>query len=66
MSFQNRAHHFLRCEDGTAAVEYAVVLALVVAAAMGPIQMFGEKLSDTFADIADALPDDAAGTIFVP
>jgi pilus assembly protein Flp/PilA len=39
---------FLRREDGPTAVEYAVLLALIVLVAIGGIKLFGEKTNESF------------------
>ena len=46
---------FLRDESGPTAVEYAVMLALIVVACLGSIQLFGANTAATFGDIRDQI-----------
>jgi len=59
-NFWNRANEFLRSEDGPTATEYAVMLALIIVAAIGSIQLVGDKVSETFTNVEAALPNVAA------
>jgi len=43
---------FLRDEDGPTAVEYAVMLALIVVVAMGAITSLGTNASNTFSNVS--------------
>jgi pilus assembly protein Flp/PilA len=54
-----RAKAFLVSEDGPTTVEYAVMLALIVAVAIGTIALLGPKVKDAFQKTADGM--DAAG-----
>lgn len=47
---------FLVSEDGPTAVEYAVMLALIVIVALGAIQTVGTRTSATFNNIATKMP----------
>jgi pilus assembly protein Flp/PilA len=47
---------FLRDEEGATAVEYAVMLALIIVVALGAITALGTKVSTTFANITTAMP----------
>ena len=47
---------FLVSEDGPTAVEYAVMLALIVIVALTAIQTVGTRVSATFNNIATNLP----------
>ena len=49
------AVEFLRKEDGPTAVEYAVMLALIVIVCLTAIQAIGTNASATFQSSADAL-----------
>lgn len=60
--FINRAKEFLQSEDGPTATEYAVMLALIIVAAIGSIQLVGDKVSQTFTEINDSLPSGTAGS----
>ncbi len=46
---------FLREEDGPTAVEYAVMLALIIAVCMAGIQAVGVQASSSFTDSKDEL-----------
>ena len=47
---------FLKSEDGPTAVEYAVMLALIVIVCLVSIQAIGTNANATFDSIAQALP----------
>jgi Flp pilus assembly pilin Flp len=38
-------------------VEYGVLMALILAAAIAAITLFGEKAADVFNNVSDALPE---------
>jgi pilus assembly protein Flp/PilA len=46
-----RTHHFLSSEDGPTAVEYAVMLALILVACITIIQTLGTSVSGTFSTV---------------
>jgi pilus assembly protein Flp/PilA len=46
---------FLIQEDGPTAVEYAVMLALIVIACLASISMIGTEVNTTFSNVADSL-----------
>ncbi len=48
-----KVQRFLQAEDGPTAVEYAVMLALIVAVCFVAIQSVGTQTSSMFDDIAD-------------
>ncbi|MCA9212332.1 MAG: Flp family type IVb pilin [Planctomycetales bacterium] len=48
-------HHFLLSEDGPTAVEYAVMLALIVVVCLTAITSIGNNASATFTDVANQL-----------
>lgn len=54
-----RTKEFLRSEDGPTTVEYAVMLALIVAVAIGTIAILGGKIDETFQGVTDQM--DGAG-----
>jgi len=54
-SLANKMHRFLVTEDGPTAVEYAVMLALIVIVCLTAIQAIGTNASATFQSIADQL-----------
>ncbi len=51
-----RVQRFLVSEDGPTAVEYAVMLALIVIVCLTAIGTVGTKASKTFTYIANSLP----------
>ncbi len=46
---------FLVQEDGPTAVEYAVMLALIVIACLASISLIGTQVNTTFSNVADSL-----------
>ncbi len=53
--------HFLLSEDGPTAVEYAVMLALIVIVCLTAIQAIGTNASNAFNDIADDINNARTG-----
>ena len=47
---------FLKSEDGPTAVEYAVMVALIIIFCLGSIQLLGGAVDTTFQNIANGLP----------
>ena len=47
---------FLKREDGPTAVEYAVMLALIIVVCIGAVTTLGTKASTTFTNVGGALP----------
>ena len=50
-----RVHRFLVSEDGPTAVEYAVMLALIVIVCLTAISAIGTNANTTFQSVADEL-----------
>jgi len=50
-----KVQHFLVSEDGPTAVEYAVMLALIVIVCLTAIQSIGTNANTTFTNVADQL-----------
>ncbi|MBN00235.1 MAG: Flp family type IVb pilin [Planctomycetaceae bacterium] len=50
-----KVQRFLVSEDGPTAVEYAVMLALIIIVCLTAIQAIGTSASDTFQGVADQL-----------
>ena len=48
---------FLREEDGPTAVEYAVILALILASVMGTVAILADNTRDSFDESATAISD---------
>lgn len=53
--FANKVRRFLASEDGPTAVEYAVMLALIVIVCLTAIQAIGTNANSTFNSIANSL-----------
>ena len=47
-SFKQSLVKFLKSEDGPTAVEYAVMVALIIVVAIGAVTLLGQKTSETF------------------
>jgi pilus assembly protein Flp/PilA len=54
-SLAQKVQRFLVCEDGPTAVEYAVMLALIVIVCLTAISSVGTKTSATFTNVASSL-----------
>jgi pilus assembly protein Flp/PilA len=50
-----RINRFLASEDGPTAVEYAVMLALIVVVCLTTIQSLGSNANSTFSSVSDKL-----------
>ena len=48
-----RASAFVRSEDGPTAVEYGVMLALIVVAAIAAISLLGQNAADMMTSVAE-------------
>ena len=59
-NFLQGAKNFLESEDGPTAVEYAVMLALIVIVCLTAIRAVGTEASARFTDIATQLNDPTA------
>jgi pilus assembly protein Flp/PilA len=59
-SLAQKVQRFLVSEDGPTAVEYAVMLALIVIVCLTAISAIGTKASGTFNTIATTLPTAAS------
>ena len=51
-----KVHRFLVSEDGPTAVEYAVVLALIVIVCLTAISSLGTAAKNTFEGVTNSLP----------
>src|ERR1035438_333189 len=49
------AYHFLQTEDGPTAVEYAVMLALIIVVCIGAITMIGQNANSVFGTVGTAV-----------
>ena len=53
--FANSVVEFLKEEDGPTAVEYAVMLALIVVVCLTTVGTLGSSANDRFKDVSDKL-----------
>ena len=53
--FATEVQRFLKSEDGPTAVEYAVMLALIIAVCLGAIAAIGTNANATFNNVAGKL-----------
>jgi pilus assembly protein Flp/PilA len=53
--FALEVRKFLKSEDGPTAVEYAVMLALIIIVCLVAITSIGTKASTTFSNVADSI-----------
>ena len=56
VAFISKAQRFIKSEDGPTAVEYAVMLALILVACIGIVTTLGKSISGTFTTVNSALP----------
>jgi pilus assembly protein Flp/PilA len=54
--FAKNVVKFLKAEDGPTAVEYAVMLALIIVVCIGTITALGNNANSTFQTVSTALP----------
>ena len=47
--------HFLRAEDGPTAVEYAVMLALIIVVCIGAVTTLGNNAKSTFTSVGTSI-----------
>jgi pilus assembly protein Flp/PilA len=52
--------NFLKSEEGPTAVEYAVMLALIIVVCIGAVRIIGQNTNDTFTTVGTALAPVAA------
>jgi pilus assembly protein Flp/PilA len=55
MSIHHKLQRFLVSEDGPTAVEYAVMLALIIMVCLGAISTLGSNASLTFTNVSSSL-----------
>ena len=60
-SFASRIQRFLSSEDGPTAVEYAVMLALIIVACIGIVTTLGTSVSATFSQVNSKLAATSGG-----
>jgi pilus assembly protein Flp/PilA len=54
-NFANKLKRFLKSEDGPTAVEYAVMLSLIVVVCLTAVTSIGKNASSTFTNVANQL-----------
>jgi pilus assembly protein Flp/PilA len=54
-AFAKKIQRFMVSEDGPTAVEYAVMLALIIIVCLTAISSIGDNASDTFNDVAQSI-----------
>jgi pilus assembly protein Flp/PilA len=54
-NLRDRLVNFLKDEDGPTAVEYAVMLALIIVVCLAAIQFIGNAANNTFAKVGSAV-----------
>ena len=54
-NFGNKIKRFLASEDGPTAVEYAVMLALIIVVCLATITAVGNNANTTFGNVATAI-----------
>jgi len=54
-SFVSKISRFLRSEDGPTAVEYAVMLSLIIVVCITAVTSIGRRASTTFTNVANQL-----------
>ena len=57
MSIRMEIVEFLKAEDGPTAVEYAVMVALIIVVCISAITILGQSASETFTLAGDAVND---------
>jgi pilus assembly protein Flp/PilA len=55
LSTLKKIRHFIRSEDGPTAVEYAVMLALIIVVCLVAISSVGSQASNTFSNVAASI-----------
>jgi pilus assembly protein Flp/PilA len=59
-SLANKVRRFLVSEDGPTAVEYAVMLALIIVVCLTAITQLGQAVNTTFTNVTTQMPSGAA------
>lgn len=60
--FADKVRRFVVSEDGPTAVEYAVMLALIIVVCLAAITTVGESANDTFQNVANQLSNTGGGS----
>ncbi len=59
-TIRNLVVEFLKQEDGPTAVEYAVMLALIIVVCIGAVTTLGKNANTTFTSVGTAISSSAA------
>jgi len=54
-NFSRAVWNFVQNEDGPTAVEYAVMLALIIVVCIGAVRVLGTNASQTFTDVGSVV-----------
>ena len=54
-TFKTISQKFLRDEDGATAVEYAVMLVLIIVVCIAAVTILGQKVNNRFKNVADSI-----------
>lgn len=55
VKFAGKVLDFIKDEDGPTAVEYAVMMALIIVVCLGSVGLIGQNANDKFQTVADEL-----------
>ncbi len=55
VNFAGKVLDFIKDEDGPTAVEYAVMMALIIVVCLGSVGLIGQNANDKFQTVADEL-----------
>jgi pilus assembly protein Flp/PilA len=59
-NFIKNIQRFLKAEDGPTAVEYAVMLSLIIVICLGSVKTIGSRANSTFSSVASQIAGPAA------
>ena len=62
-NFVSKVSRFLKSEDGPTAVEYAIMLALIIVVCLTAIQTIGKNATAVFNDVANDLTNARTGQV---
>ena len=57
MGIKNFCKRFIQEEEGATAVEYAVMIVLIIVVCIAAVGILGEKVNNAFNSMADAMPN---------
>ena len=57
MGIKNFFKRFIQEEEGATAVEYAVMIVLIIVVCLVAVGILGEKVNNAFQNVADAMPN---------